>query len=1068
MQGRKGRARIATTLLVPLLFTACAGGAAADPAGSNLADPVAPNPAATVNPPDSPSPACDDWNRWNFFASASAELVRECLEAGADPRAPVRSASQLVGLRADGRSGYTPLHAAAARNPNPAIIDALVAAGANLEARGLDGATPLHAAWTNPNPAVFRALLRLGADPLARDERGRAADPTSCANWNTAAFSRFALPRDFELCLRLDQDLQARDTDGNTPLHLAVAVENPTAATILLDAGADLGARNNAGATPLHIGAIKEDAEILTRLLDAGADVNAGADGSGTPLLHAVVSSGGYQRRGTGQAAVNALLEAGADVNAADSAGNTPLLASMGPGRREGPLADLPLRLLALGADPNRRDAQGRTPLYAAAGVEGPEVVRALLEAGADPSALTNDGASPLHAAAGSGNPEVIALLAGAGVDPNGLTDGSRAPLHLAAGEPLRGLFGMIQDAHWRLRASALLEADADPDVRTAEGDTPLHVHAWARRPDTALVSVLVLAGADVNARNDAGETPLHVARKRNRLSVVRTLLELGADANAIDNAGRIADPVCHWGPGDINPWQFLARSPAESVQGCLENGIPVDERDEQGATFLARMVSAVDCCADFDNVLSVFVAAGADANARDNAGRTPLHRALTGRIPAWLLPDVVSALLDVGADPNARDSQGSTPMQLAVSRGGSGPLVSLLAGAGADPALPEGAGNTPDPVACGNWGTQSFFALASADIVAGCIDGGADVDSVVGRGTRAASPLSIAAASTRDADLIRVLLQAGADIAARDGFYEYTPLHHAALSGTAEVVRVLVEADAELDAWATGFGVDWGWGWTPLHLAARSNPDPDVVRALAEAGADLGARGDESYRKGNTPLHYAGENPNPAVAAALLDAGADVNTLSETGTPLHEAAANASNRTVIELLIAAGADVNAYGSNGYTPLHSAAWYNPHPEVMTALIAAGGDVNARDPDGYVPSGRAANDRSPLLMALYRGGFYVSGQPWATGHNVPVVEVLVRAGADLQQTDGSGLTPLHAAAIWQPAAFPLLLRLGAAPNARDADGNTPMDYALENRSLEGLPEVRRLREAMRGR
>ncbi len=1065
MGERTGRPSKATTLLVPLLLTACAGGPAADPAGSNLAGPAAPNPAATVTPPDSPPPTCDDWNRWNFFASASVELVRECLEAGADPRAPVRSRAQLVGLRADGRFGYTPLHAAAARNPNPAIIDALVAAGANPEARDSDGATPLHAAWTNPNPAVVRALLRSGADPLARDQRGRVADPTSCANWNTAVFSRFALPRDFELCLGLDQDLQARDTDGNTPLHLAVAVENSTAVTILLDAGADLSARNNAGATPLHIGAIKEDAEVLTRLLDAGADVNAGAGSSGTPLLHAVAFSGGYPRRGISQAAVSALLEAGADVNAADSAGNTPLLASMGPDRREGPLADLPQELLARGADPNQRNSEGRTPLYAAAAAEGPAVVLALLEAGANPGALTNDGASPLHAAAASGTPEVIALLAGAGVDPNGLNDGSRAPLHLAAGEPMRGLFGMIQDAHWRLRASALLAAGADPDVRTAEGETPLHLHVSARQPDTALVSMLVRGGADVNARNDTGETPLHVARKRNRLSVVRTLLELGADANALDNAGRIADPVCHWAPGDIYAWQFLARSPAESVQGCLENGIPADERDADGATYLARMVSAVDCCADFDNVLAAFVDAGADVNAQDNAGRTPLHRALSGRIPAWLLPDVVSALLDAGADPNARDSQGSTPLHLASGRGGSAPLVSVLAAAGADlnvrdnagetplhiarrrndtaiaqtllqlgadPAPPDGAGPTSDPVTCESWGTRTFFTLATADMVAECIS-------------------------------------AGADVQAPGDYREYAPLHHAAQSGTAGVVRALLEAGADADARATGFSVDWGWGWTPVHLAARSNPDPDVVRALAEAGADLEARGDESYRKGNTPLHYSGSNPNPEVAAALLDAGADVGALSDTGrTPLHEVAATASNRTVIELLVAAGADVNATDHDGYTPLHSAAWYNPHPEVMTALIAAGGGVNTRDPDGYDPVGRAANERTPLLMAVYRGGVFIGGQPMPTSLNLPVVEVLVRAGADIHQADGSGLTPLHEAARWSPAAFPLLLRQGADPNARDADGKTPMDYALENRSLEGLPEVRRVREAMRRR
>lgn len=74
--------------------------------------------------------------------------------------------------------GSTPLHLAAT-NPDTSAMQALIAAGADVNARDNDGATPLHMAAYSSRPKNTQLMLEAGADPQAKTDNGR--DPGSMA-----------------------------------------------------------------------------------------------------------------------------------------------------------------------------------------------------------------------------------------------------------------------------------------------------------------------------------------------------------------------------------------------------------------------------------------------------------------------------------------------------------------------------------------------------------------------------------------------------------------------------------------------------------------------------------------------------------------------------------------------------------------------------------------------------------------------------------------------------------------------------------------------------------------------
>lgn len=259
--------------------------------------------------------------------------------------------------------------------------------------------------------------------------------------------------------------------------------------------------------------------------------------------------------------------------------------------------------------------------------------------------------------------------------------------------------------------------------------------------------------------------------------------------------------------------------------------------------------------------------------------------------------------------------------------------------------------------------------------------------------------------------------------------------------------------------------------GWTDVHEVAKGG-NPADLSALLAAGSDANARD----RRGRTPLHQAAStNRDPEVVRLLLQAGADVGAVDGLGrTPLHHAAEESDEREVFEALNESGADADAKDRKGATPLHRAS-FNQSPVATAVLLRAGASPDITDRDGQSPlhcvAGRqgpaavlslprlppqpvsAGTMNSAMLDALAAG----LERPFAwrdrerAGIGVEaaaaIAGALIRAGANLEARDFFGGTPLHRAAAWGSQALAaLLVSAGANLEARNHFGRTPLHQA----------------------
>jgi ankyrin repeat protein len=348
------------------------------------------------------------------------------------------------------------------------------------------------------------------------------------------------------------------------------------------------------------------------------------------------------------------------------------------------------------------------------------------------------------------------------------------------------------------------------------------------------------------------------------------------------------------------------------AVVGLVGRGVSPDARDTEGRTPL--MVAAA-----FGNhaVAVRLLALGADPLARDSHGEAALHFAARAGKPALVAlllahgvdPDypamprqttalhyaatfgharIIGQLVAAGAEIDSADVEGMRPLQYA-SRRNRTELVALMIGLGARPQTLHDAVNANDI------GRAIELIRLGTDL---------DAPDLVG------PPINLAAAKGYLA-MVRILVDAGADIEASGDPSRSRPLHLAAMNDQGEVAGFLIGRGAAVDALDS-------WGRTPLMVAATFGA-LDVARRLLDGGADP-ERQDLIYR--DSAIHFAAMAGHTEIVALLLSRGVPVDLPSghDGESPLHYAAWH-RNLDLVQYLVGQGADIHRPDRNGTTPL---------------------------------------------------------------------------------------------------------------------------------------------------
>ena len=441
---------------------------------------------------------------------------------------------------------------------------------------------------------------------------------------------------------------------------------------------------------------------------------------------------------------------------------------------------------------------------------------------------------------------------------------------------------------------------------------------------------------------------------------------------------------------------------------------------------------------------------------------------------------DAVRTLLQQKADVNAAQVDGMTALHWAA-RQNDLETVQLLLKAGAKAGSGTRYGVTPIYLAAVNGNPAMLDTFIRAGVDPNTANPGGETTLMT-------------ATRTGSLDAVKLLIDRGAQVNAREGQRGQTALMWAVLENHPAVARLLIEKGADVNA------------QTVVVI-----PDGITAEPTATSG-NIGANGPGFYRSRAVPspsgamsaLLFAAREGNQEMARILLDAKADINLPSANGTPPIVVAITNNHIQLAMMLLERGANPNlADRFWKRAPLYAAVEMrnldftreSPPPvadatdpmELIKALLAKGADPNVRvnttpvrgfmqgsanwvNFDGQTPFIRAAlagditlmrlllqhgadpniktTEGSTALMAAAGVNFVVS-QTFTHSNEeyLEAAKLCLEKGNDVNAVNNQGITAMHGATN---RGFDDMVRLLAAAGGKldvaDKQGRTPMTYA----------------------